>query len=88
VVKANILSLKFRGFGIFNIGTGTKTMINDLAGKIAQLLKAEIRPVYSKSRKGDVRDSLSDISAAKKALGFKYSYSIDSGLKETLKSYL
>jgi len=84
VVQANILSMKYKGFGIFNVGTGTSITINELAEKIGYILNSKIKPVHAESRKGDARNSLSDITNAKKLLGFKPAYSIDSGLKETI----
>jgi len=84
VVQANTLSMKFKGFGIFNVGSGTSITINELAEKIGYTLNKKIKPVHAESRKGDVRDSLSDIENAKKMLGLKPAYSIESGLKETI----
>ena len=43
-----------------------------------------IQPVveYGPPRKGDVRDSLADVSAAKKAFGFEPCVKFEEGLKE------
>ena len=84
VAKANMLSMKYKGFGIFNIGTGTSITINELAEKIGYFLNNKIKPVHAESRKGDARNSLSDITNTKKLLGLKPAYSIDIGLKETI----
>jgi UDP-glucose 4-epimerase len=84
VVQANMLSMKYKGFGIFNVGSGTSITINELAEKIGYVLNNKIKPVHAESRKGDARNSLSDITNAKKLLGLKPAYSIDSGLKETI----
>jgi len=84
VVQANMLSMKFKGFGIFNVGSGASITINELAEKIGYVLNNEIKPIHAESRKGDARNSLSDITNAKKLLGLKPAYSIDSGLKETI----
>jgi nucleoside-diphosphate-sugar epimerase len=47
-------------------------------------MEVNIPPIYEKSRSGDIRDSVSDITAAKKTLGYRTSYSLDKGLAETI----
>jgi UDP-glucose 4-epimerase len=83
VADANIkaaLSLEVRG--IFNIGSGTRVSINELARLMQKAagIEAEIR--YGLPRQGDVRDSLADISAARESLGFMPEVNFYTGLRE------
>jgi nucleoside-diphosphate-sugar epimerase len=47
-------------------------------------MEIRIPPIHEKPRSGDIRDSVSDISAAKTSLGYRASYSLDKGLRETI----
>jgi UDP-glucose 4-epimerase len=84
VVKANLLAMKSAKTGTFNIGSGESMDLNTLARTLAGTMGVALTPVYEKPRSGDIRDSFSDISAAKKFLGYKADYSLDQGLAETV----
>jgi UDP-N-acetylglucosamine/UDP-N-acetyl-alpha-D-glucosaminouronate 4-epimerase len=55
-----------------------------LAQSIGKILGLEVHPEYKAPRHGDIRDSLADISRAKD-IGFKPKYSLEEGLKETIR---
>jgi len=62
--------------------------VNELFYKIQEILnKDEIEPVYKAPRPGDLHHSLADTSKARKLLGFKPRYDIESGLRKTLEWY-
>lgn len=84
VVHANIRAMQSSATGIFNIGSGESTDLNTLADRIAGILNVSLLPVYEKPRSGDIRDSVSDITAAGKAFGYRTRYSLDMGLSETI----
>jgi len=84
VVQANMLAMRSSATGTFNIGSGQKINLNTLASTIAQIMKVNLQPVYDKPRSGDIRDSVSSITAAKNAFGYQTHYSLDEGLKETI----
>jgi UDP-glucose 4-epimerase len=84
VVHANLLAMQSSRTGIFNIGSGESIDLNTLAWKLSEIMEIPVPPVYEKPRSGDIRDSVSDISAAKKALGYRNNYSLDKGLGETI----
>ena len=84
VVKANILAMQSSATGTFNIGSGEKINLNTLATTLAKIMKSNLQPVYEKPRPGDIRDSVSAITAAKNAFGYQTRYSLDEGLKETI----
>jgi UDP-glucose 4-epimerase len=72
----------------FNIGTGIKTSINELAQVlIKQANKSDVEVKHVDERKGDIKESYADICKAKKELGFKPKFSIRKGLKEFVNSF-
>lgn len=72
--------------GTFNIGTGTKTSINELAQVLIKLFgKSETKIVYSEKRKGDIKESCANIGKAQKFLKFKPEFSVYEGLKKLVK---
>ncbi|MFX1466667.1 MAG: hypothetical protein ACFFA5_09365, partial [Promethearchaeota archaeon] len=56
---------------------------------LLELFKKEyLEPKFIAPRPGDVRDSLADISKAKKFLGYQPKYTFDLGIKETFDWFL
>jgi UDP-glucose 4-epimerase len=84
VVKANLLAMQSTTTGTFNIGSGIRIDLTTLAGKLARIMEIQLPPEYGEPRSGDIRDSVSDITAVKKALGYKTAYSLEKGLEETI----
>jgi UDP-glucose 4-epimerase len=85
VARANYQAGLCRGLsGAFNIASGTRVSINRLVELMSEA--SGIRPVvcHGPPRKGDVRHSLADISAAGKAFGYKPAVTLEDGLKEYL----
>ncbi|MGA2059053.1 MAG: SDR family oxidoreductase [Thermoguttaceae bacterium] len=83
VAQANYKAALSRGVsGAFNVGSSTRITINRLVELMIDA--SDIHPAiqYGPPRKGDVRDSLADVSAAKKAFGFIPSVKLEDGLKE------
>jgi len=80
VVEAIKLSIKTKNINeIYNIGSGKRTTINELAKKILHIVgKGKI--VYTKPREGDIKHSFADISKAKEKLGFRPTINIDEGI--------
>lgn len=65
---------------IYNIACGYKTSLNELYRKIAELVGYSGKPVYGPERKGDIKDSLADISKATNLLKYHPRFSISEGL--------
>lgn len=84
VVHANILAMNSQAEGVFNIASGSQISLNDLADKIMEIIGIRMEKIYDNPRKGDIRDSLADISSAKKILGYEPRYDLETGLKETI----
>jgi UDP-glucose 4-epimerase len=83
VAWANLLAATAEGVsGAFNIASGTAITINHLAGLMRGLGTNDVGIEYQPPRKGDVRDSLADISLAESTLEFQPRVDIENGLKE------
>ena len=87
VVQANIKALftdkEVKG-KVMNIAFGGRTTINDLFFKIRNVVGNKVEPTYREERKGDVKDSLADISLAKELIYYNPDFSIEEGLKITI----
>ena len=84
VVQANVLAMESPAEGVFNIACGHQITLNDLADRIMEIIGIEVKKVYDLPRKGDVRDSLADITYAREMLGYEPRFDLNSGLKETI----
>ena len=85
VIRANIIGAGSDACGVFNIGRGENNTINDLVKTITRIIEKDVQFEYQPPRPGDVKHSLADISRAK-AIGYEPQYSLDKGLRETIKS--
>lgn len=71
VVSANIKAAFSENVqGVFNIGSGARISINQLAEIMQKAAGVTTDIQYLPSRQGDVRDSLADINRAQKLLGY------------------
>lgn len=87
VVQANIKAMftdKDVKGKVINIAFGGRTTINDLFYNIKNIVGNNVEPTYREERKGDVKDSLADISLAKELINYHPDFSIDEGLKITI----
>ena len=69
---------------VYNIAFGERTTINELYFTLKDLVESDVNPTYREARKGDVQDSLADISKAQAYLGYDPKVSIREGLELTL----
>jgi len=86
VVAASILAAESGASGLFNVARGKSITINELAKLVITITGKKIAPVYREPRPGDVKHSLADISRAK-SFGYEPKYSLEEGLKETIRSF-
>lgn len=87
-VQANILALLTENdeahSGVFNIAVGENFSVNLLYNQIRQRLGSNHLPVHREARKGDIRNSLADISKAQNLLGYKPQFQFSKGLEITV----
>ena len=69
--------------GIFNIGTGVETSVNELYGYIRQSLSSPIAAVHGPTAPGEQLRSCIDNSRARKTFGWKPELSIREGVEQT-----
>lgn len=87
-VQANIRAMLTTVDGatgqVYNIACGERYSVNELFNTIRDIVGSNIEPNYRDERKGDVRDSLADISKAKAYLGFSPTIKLREGMIPTL----
>ena len=90
-VQANIKALltenKDAVNQIYNIAVGEKFSVNYLYNQIENILGISHKPIHRDARKGDVRNSLADISKAKKLLDYNPKFKFEDGLPITVKYF-
>jgi UDP-glucose 4-epimerase len=72
---------------VVNVGSGEETTISALVKLIAEHLNCDLPVVYQKSRPGDVRRHIADISLARKLIRFKPQTDLEKGLKSVVEWY-
>lgn len=83
LVDAIILGVQKNITGVFNIGTGIETSINDMFDKLNKLFGSENKSVYVHNVIGEQKRSCLDCNKAAKIIKWKPQYNLDKGLKET-----
>ncbi|OIP49157.1 MAG: LPS biosynthesis protein WbpP [Flavobacteriaceae bacterium CG2_30_34_30] len=68
---------------VYNVAYGERISLNSLWNELQEIAKIKLDAVYGSNRAGDVRDSLADISKAKKQLDYKPRFSVREGLEKT-----
>lgn len=85
VALANIAAMKNNITNdFFNIGTGKKTSINELANLMIKLSGKDLKPIHKNPLEGDVQDSQADITKAKNLLNWNPKTELKEGLKKLL----
>jgi UDP-glucose 4-epimerase len=89
VAQANLLASQAEGVSgkVFNVASGQPTTLLDLIANLNELLGTKIKPKFDPPRAGDVKESLADISAAKKLLGYKPKINFEEGLRQSIDYY-
>jgi nucleoside-diphosphate-sugar epimerase len=91
VVRGNLLASaapveKVAGLAM-NVATGNRITLNDTFRLLAELTGYEGEPRYAEPRKGDIRDSLADISLARERMGYVPAVDFREGLRRTVEWY-
>jgi UDP-N-acetylglucosamine 4-epimerase len=87
VLKMNIKALTtgnndaFNRF--YNVACGSTTSLNRVYEILAACAHSNIIPFYGEPRQGDIKDSLADITLARKMIGYEPSIQIEEGLQKT-----
>src|SRR5438874_1864943 len=87
IVQANLLALENDGadYHAVNVGTGVPTSVRDVAKLLGEGLGKNLEPeIVAKYRAGDIRHCVSDISRARKLLGYEPRMTLKQGIPELL----
>jgi UDP-glucose 4-epimerase len=77
-----------KGYDMVNVGTGRSYSVNEMIKRLAIASGCEIRPKYVRNPvKNYVQITKADTSKAKKVIGFSAKYTLDRGLRETVRYY-
>lgn len=91
VVSANLLACTAPAVNVcgkmFNVAAGRKFSLNELYSMLQKLTGFPRSPRCVPGRTGDVHDSLADISAAEKAMGYRTLVQFEEGLRRTVDWY-
>jgi nucleoside-diphosphate-sugar epimerase len=93
VVRANLLALECPRESCgkaYNIAWGTATSVNELFRGLREEVggaAAKLKPLHGPPQKGDVRDSLASIQAARAGLGYVPTVGIEEGTRLTVEWY-
>lgn len=83
VVHANIAIAESGRTGeAYNVGSGRRTSINELAETVIRIAEADLEPEHGPQREGDVRHSCADISKIRSDIGFEPTVDLRTGLTE------
>lgn len=84
VVRANVLALEPGASGVFNIGAGVGTSVNELYRRISEYLKvSHIKARQGPMRTGDVRKIYLDTGKARAGIGWQTAVSLEEGVRRT-----
>ena len=89
VVEANLKAMVAPAApgNVYNVALGTRVSLLDLVDEINRALGVQLPPVHLPPRAGDIRDSLADITAIRRDLGYTGQVSFAEGLRRAIAWY-
>lgn len=87
VIQANVRAMLYPGtlpHTIYNVACGERISLNGLWALLKELTNTDPGEIYRESRKGDIHDSLADISRIKTDLDYQPLFSVREGIRLTL----
>ena len=85
VVRGVLAAIEHAG-GVYNIGTGVETSVNELHAACRRVTGVDREPEYADERPGEIRRSVTDPGLAARELGWRAEASLEDGLKLTWQS--
>ncbi|MFA5907437.1 MAG: NAD-dependent epimerase/dehydratase family protein [Vicinamibacterales bacterium] len=70
--------------GTFNLGSGRSTSLNVLSRLLIDRLGRDLAPTYEPAREGELRFSVADITAARRAFGYAPQRSLETHLEDVI----
>ncbi len=91
VIHANILAatqpVERVAGQVFNAALGNQISLNELVRILQSEINANVEPIYTDIREGDIKYSQADITKAVKHMGYQPPFSFEEGLKLTINWY-
>lgn len=89
VVHGNLLASERPNIGgrVFNMADGAQTTLLQLLTLLSGFLRCDVDPEFLPARVGDVRESLADITLARRLLAYEPQVRLEEGLKRTISYY-
>ena len=86
-VKANLFAVEAGLNGIFNIGTGVGTMINEIYDRLLEVTGVEGGRTHGPAKSGETRRIYLDATKAESELGWRPEVSLMDGLRQTVEYF-
>ena len=83
-IVAGTMAAPGRQPGTYNLGTGRGTSLNALASLLTQKLAPQLTPQHAPAPPGEMRYSIADISAARRALDYHPAHTLENDLESAL----
>jgi UDP-glucose 4-epimerase len=83
-IVAGTMAAPGRAPGTYNLGSGTGTSLNALAALLVRRIAPDVTPQHAAAQAGELRYSVADISAARRALGYAPSRALHSDLDDVI----
>ena len=87
VVKANLLALQYDGSGIFNVGTGVETSVNEIFGLLRSITGAKCEEQHASAKQGEQQRSVIDTKLFEKKFGWRPGTQLREGLARTVEYF-
>lgn len=87
VVEANMLAIKNDINGIYNIGTGIETSVNELCNIMLKISDTDIKPVHGPAKMGEQRRSVISYNKINSEYNWTPKYSLKEGLSKTIRFF-
>lgn len=87
VAEANLAAMGQESHGVYNVGTGTETSINELFRMLAGLTGASCKEVHGPAKQGEQMRSVIDPTKIRQELGWDPKVELADGLKKTVEFF-
>jgi UDP-glucose 4-epimerase len=89
VVHGNLLAADAEGAagGTFNVAGGRNISLLEMLDVLNDNLGTDVQPVFADPRPGDIRESLADISAARRVLRYEPRVTFEEGIRQSIDYY-
>ncbi|MFZ1805157.1 MAG: SDR family oxidoreductase [Nitrospira sp.] len=87
VAEANLAAMGQDAHGVYNVGTGAETSVNELFRMLAGLTASSVKEVHGPAKVGEQIRSVVDPSRIKQELGWEVKVDLAEGLKQTVEFF-